>query len=603
MEASQPDTKNPIWIARETLKHLATQRIAPTPDQYQAIYYQIAGINPPKHDVSDSLANNLLAILRTLSLPQAANRYVVDINLAVGNENWPTVAQLVGQLIQLQASPNQQLERPWEELLLMLWDARGKASDDHTRRDELAYTVALFAGQPEKLNHELNTLITHWLNKPHEIEVFDNENSPVEIMPMDSLAQENCSQTQYPWQQWQALVVNTLRDGLIPRLTSHQHWIDEIEFIIQAIEAIEQPENIDWIQKRLRQCWIHMALRIDQEQRLIDGLLSVLALFVEHLSLPSDLDPWVTHQLDNIRRNLAKPLTLHRIYDAESILKELVYQQGLLQHTLTEAQQTLKAMISVFLERLGVVTEATGEFQHKIDHYTERVHQTSQAVDFKSLLEELMEDTRHMQLDMLRARDELVKTQQQADAAQQRVNELRQQLRQISEHNRDDRLTGALSHRALVETFSAEQSHMSQSGKPLCLALLDVDNLSELNAQLGRQAGDDTLTGLVQVIKTVIREGDSVIRYGSEEFLILLPNTPLSTATDLLRRLQRELTKRFFMNNNKRLLITFSAGVTRCLSQESREQALDRADYAVFLARKQGKNQVAVVEAPEIPVN
>ncbi|HNA71191.1 MAG TPA: hypothetical protein PK473_09150, partial [Nitrosomonas sp.] len=205
MEASQPDTKNPIWIARETLKHLATQRIAPTPDQYQAIYYQIAGINPPKHDVSDSLANNLLAILRTLSLPQAANRYVVDINLAVGNENWPTVAQLVGQLIQLQASPNQQLERPWEELLLMLWDARGKASDDHTRRDELAYTVALFAGQPEKLNHELNTLITHWLNKPHEIEVFDNENSPVEIMPMDSLAQENCSQTQYPWQQWQAL--------------------------------------------------------------------------------------------------------------------------------------------------------------------------------------------------------------------------------------------------------------------------------------------------------------------------------------------------------------------------------------------------------------
>ena len=201
-----------------------------------------------------------------------------------------------------------------------------------------------------------------------------------------------------------------------------------------------------------------------------------------------------------------------------------------------------------------------------------------------------------MQLDMLRARDELIKTRQQADASQQRVDELRHQLRQVSEQNRDDRLTGALSHRALVETFSAEQNHMSQSGKPLCLALLDVDNFSELNAQLGRQAGDDTLTDLVQVIKTVIREGDSVIRYGSEEFLILLPNTPLSTATDLLRRLQRELTKRFFMNNNKRLLITFSAGVTRCMPGETREQALDRADYAVFLARKQGKNQVAVVE-------
>ena len=66
-----------------------------------------------------------------------------------------------------------------------------------------------------------------------------------------------------------------------------------------------------------------------------------------------------------------------------------------------------------------------------------------------------------------------------------------------------------------------------------------------------------------------------------------------------MRQLQRKLTKRFFMNNNKRLLITFSAGVTECLASESREQALDRADYAVFLARKQGKNQVAVIEAQE----
>lgn len=249
MEASNPNTKNPIWIARETLKHLATQRIAPTPDQYQAIYYQIAGIKPPKYDTSHSLANNILATLRTLSLPQATNRYVIDINLAVGNENWSDVAQLVGQLIQLQESSNQQLERPWEELLLMLWDARGKARDDHERRDELAYTVALFAGQSEKLNYELNTLITRWLDEPDVIQVIDNENSPVEINPAESVMQESCSQTQHLWKQWQTLVVTTLRDGLIPRLTSHQHWIDEIEFIIQAIETIEQPENIDWIQK------------------------------------------------------------------------------------------------------------------------------------------------------------------------------------------------------------------------------------------------------------------------------------------------------------------------------------------------------------------
>lgn len=597
MEANRPDTKNPIWIARETLKHLAAQRIAPTPDQYEAIYYQIAGAKPPGHAGSHSLANQLLATLRALSLPAAANSHVVDINLAASKQNWPVVAQSLGQLIQSQAGSDQRLERPWGELLLMLWDVRGTSSAESARREELADIVKSFSHRPERLNSEISTSVARWkdeanANQAHMKQGFSEENAGTDVT-----IQANPSASTSFWRQWQALLLLTLRDALIPRLASHQHWIAEIEFLIQAIESIDQPQNIDGLEKRIRQCWIHMALRVDQEQRLMDGLLNMLDLFIKHMSLPEDLDPWVTHQLDLIEENLEKPLILHRVYNAESILKELVYQEGLLQHTFTEAQQTLKAMIALFLERLGIVAEATGEFQQKIEHYTERIQQTNQAVDLKDLLENLMEDTRHMQLDMMRSRDELVKTQQQADASQQRVDELRHQLRQVGEQNRDDRLTGALSHRVLVETFSEEQQHMLQSGKPLCLVLLDVDNFSELSAQLGHQAGNETLSDLVQVIKSVIREGDSVIRYGSEEFLILLPDTMIHTAADLMRRLQRELTKRFFMNDNKRLLITFSAGITQCLANESREEALDRADYAVFLAKKQGKNQVAVIEA------
>lgn len=602
MEANRPDTKNPIWVARETLKHLATQRIAPTPDQYEAIYYQIAGTKPPEQTATLSLANQLLTTLRALSLPQVANNYLVDINLAASKQNWPMVAQSLGQLIQSQATPEQRIDRPWGELLLMLWDTRGKATAESARRDELADIVRSFSHRPERLNSEINAMLTQWRAEAHLNQSLTKENSAIETIGQDVATQKEQSVENTFWRQWQTLLLLTLRDALMPRLASHPHWISEVEFLIQAIENIEQPQNIDGLEKKIRQCWIHMALRVDQEQRLMDGLLSMLDLFIEHMALPENLDPWITHQLDLIKENLVKPLILHRVYNAESILKELVYQEGLLQHTFSEAQQTLKAMIALFLERLGIVTEATGEFQQKIDHYTERIQQTNHAVDLKDLLENLMEDTRHMQLDMMRSRDELVKTQQQADASQQRVDELRHQLRQVSEQNRDDRLTGALSHRVLVETFSDEQRRLIESGKPLCLVLLDVDNFSELSSQLGRQAGDDTLSDLVQVIKSVIREDDSVIRYGSEEFLILLPDTLLSAAADLMRRLQRELTKRFFMNDNKRLLITFSAGITQCLAHESREQALDRADYAVFVAKKQGKNQVAISEAPESPV-
>ncbi|PXW89682.1 diguanylate cyclase [Nitrosomonas sp. Nm84] len=602
MDANRPETKNPIWIARETLKHLATQRIAPTPDQYESIYYQIAGTKPPEHPASLTLANKLVTTLHALGLPQEASRHIVDINLAASDQNWTAVAQSLGQLILSQGMLDRRLEQPWGELLLMLWDTRTQSGSDPIRREQLTDAVRSFANRPERLNSEIHALVKRWQDETPASLVPATVNGHTDAAGTGLEVIEDHSLAIAFWRQWKALLVSTLRDGLIPRLATHQHWITEIEFIIQRIETVDQPENIDWLEKRIRQCWIHMALRVDQEQRLIDGLVNMLDLFIEHTSLPPDLDPWILHQLELIRENLKTPLALHRIYDAESILKELVYQQGLLQHTLAEAQQTLKAMISLFLERLGIVTEATGEFQEKIDHYTERVKQTDQAVDLKLILEKLMEDTRHMQLDMLRARDELIKTRQQADASQQRVDELRHHLRQVSEQTRDDRLTGALSHRALVETFNEEQAQMMQSGKPLCLVLLDVDNLSELSSELGSQAGDDTLTHLVQIIKTVIRQDDSVIRYGSEEFLILLPDTLLSTAADMMRRLQRELTKRFFMSNNNRLLITFSAGVTQYLANESREQALDRADYAVFLARKQGKNQVAIIEALESPV-
>jgi diguanylate cyclase len=81
-------------------------------------------------------------------------------------------------------------------------------------------------------------------------------------------------------------------------------------------------------------------------------------------------------------------------------------------------------------------------------------------------------------------------------------------------------------------------------------------------------------------------------RYGGEEFVILLPDTTLAQGIEAMTRLQRELSKRFFLAGSEKVLITFSAGVAQVAADEAGSDAIKRADQAMYLAKRAGKNRV-----------
>ena len=84
---------------------------------------------------------------------------------------------------------------------------------------------------------------------------------------------------------------------------------------------------------------------------------------------------------------------------------------------------------------------------------------------------------------------------------------------------------------------------------------------------------------------------------GGEEFLIILPNTPLDEAAQIVTRLQRSLTRKYFLDNNEKVLITFSAGVAERATGEPQEAAIGRADSAMYEAKHSGKNRVCLAPA------
>jgi diguanylate cyclase len=208
------------------------------------------------------------------------------------------------------------------------------------------------------------------------------------------------------------------------------------------------------------------------------------------------------------------------------------------------------------------------------------------------LLKEVVNTTRAMSTDIRNAHDTLQTMQEKVLVTEAEIGKLQLELTHASALARHDPLTDVLNRKGLDETLAREIAGMRRKDTPLCVALLDIDNFKMLNDRLGHETGDAALVHLVKVARECMRPVDSLARYGGEEFVILMPDTQLEQGIQTMTRLQRKLTKTFFLTGEEKVLITFSAGVAQMAPKESGAQAINRADQAMYLAKRTGKNRV-----------
>ena len=157
-----------------------------------------------------------------------------------------------------------------------------------------------------------------------------------------------------------------------------------------------------------------------------------------------------------------------------------------------------------------------------------------------------------------------------------------------------DELTQLANRRRFTETLSVEVRRAERFGDPLALVLADLDDFKLINDRYGHQAGDEVLRRFADVLRENVRDFDLPVRYGGEEFAVLLPETGLDGAEQLARRLQHALMRlRLPEIGGDKPPVTSSFGVASFPRARSAEELLSAADGALYRAKAAGKNRVA----------
>ncbi|MFL6673473.1 MAG: GGDEF domain-containing protein [Massilia sp.] len=392
------------------------------------------------------------------------------------------------------------------------------------------------------------------------------------------------------------MLSRTLAFALAALLAGNPALVSEAETLGDAVKLAHTEDALQDIAARLKELCYQIEIRSGDVAEQQELLLRLFRLLLDNVGELLDDASWMRGQIAAVQDLIAGPIDRRALEETMRGLKDVIYQQGQLKHGLTDLKLTVRGMVLTFIDRLGAVAASTGDFHARIGGFSRRISDATDIAGLHEVLGEILRETHQVQEQALQARDHMQQAHQEVQDAEQRILALEQQLQQMSDLAREDQLTGSLNRRGLDDMFERESARADRRDAPLCLALLDLDNFKRLNDTYGHGAGDSALQHLVRVVKQTLRPTDVIARLGGEEFVILLPDTTVDAAAASMTRLQRELTRHFFLHDHDKLLITFSAGVALRLPNEGQAALVQRADRAMYQAKQSGKNRVVIAD-------
>lgn len=606
------EPSSPFDIAREALRQMALRRVPPTPDNYLKFYHETAGTVGDTKLSAEQFARNIGRRLLRDSVER--QRLAHGFDQAVAKGDLQEADEAIGRYLD-RLKP---AEPPaWNELignLLRLWEVRQHGWTAARKREALDRVLA--AADPSTLHARLQGLLRSWSQAGSDGDIeatreiarevarepgtvaapATSAKASAAIRPSDELDEDGIHT------QLRKLLGIGLSNLVSPFLAPHPELGAETADIAAQVDKAVSFAAFDPLAARMKALAFRLEIVAADDREIRNDLLELLRLLLDNIDQLVLEDTWLAGQVEMLREIVDSTPTRRSLNDAGHHLRGVIYKQSQLRQAISESQHQLRTMLAGFLDQLAHFADNTGSYH---DQLTECARDIANARDISEIapaLNKVMRQTRSMQEGAKQAHGELVAARAQAQSAEARITALQNELDEASRQMRHDQLTGALNRRGIEEMFEKEVSHAQRRRAPLSVGVLDIDNFKKLNDTYGHDIGDEALVHLTQVVRQHLRPQDSLARYGGEEFVILLPDANENDASQALVRLQRELTRTFFMAEQNRLIITFSAGVAELAAGEDIESALKRADTAMYEAKRSGRNRVVASRTVQKPV-
>ncbi len=602
----------PLDLARQTLMQLSKNQSAPTPDNYRLVYNEIAGLEA--EDNGMMLSKALDKVLNELGKDKPKYSAAAQkISTLVKKRDSANLENHIRSLLPVSAGDDDSVN--WSALLRYLLkqlDLNHNGITLSRKKEGLSRVLINFATDPNQLGQKIQALATSWGDGQAVMIVNDDVVAePVSAEAEQSVAQESALEkhtmhlvdddTQLKMAiAWRDLLIRTISLMVLPQFADIPVATGRIEALIAQAQHSNTIEEVSDVSESLKSTLLRAEMQTESQHRMQDALIQMMRLLVSSMSELTIEDKWLHGQIALVQEIISKPLNLDSVYSAESSLKELIFKQSSLKPGLIAAKETLKGMMSTFVNGLANITESTGTYQIKIAEYQKQISETEDITQLNDILKSLSGDIHTMNADAQQSQAAFSETQKKVEEAEKRINELTTKLDYISEVAHEDFLTGALNRRGMDEAIEREFERADRHSTALSLAMIDIDHFKKINDSLGHSAGDVALAHLAKVVKSILRSTDVLARYGGEEFVILLPGSKQDDAVNVVAGVQRDLTKNFFMHNSERVLITFSAGVSERMPGEGIDAVLPRADAALYLAKQTGRNRVVGAAPPNI---
>jgi two-component system, cell cycle response regulator len=243
---------------------------------------------------------------------------------------------------------------------------------------------------------------------------------------------------------------------------------------------------------------------------------------------------------------------------------------------------TKKNIFDFFEEEFGFITKEQINKQESWIKYIKELHEIDRIVKIKGISEE--EKIFAINVDYYDNKDDYYVF------SLTDITKLKEKSNLLEYQASHDKLTGLFNRNRFDEIYSKEIKRARRYNNDLSIIIFDVDDFKMVNDNYGHQTGDEVLKEMAQIVLTHVREQDISVRWGGEEFLILLPQTNLAGAVAVANKIKTAINEHIFTNNS--LTITGSFGVAQLLDEDNENDFISRTDKLLYEAKKTGKNKV-----------